>query len=83
MSRTAVFLDRDDTIIRDRGYLSDPEGVEILPGAAEGIRLLNSHGLPVIVVTNQSGIARGLFDEERLSRIHELLFFRLASRVHA
>ena len=59
MSGRAVFLDRDDTIIRDRHYLADPDGVELMPGAAEAIRLLNRHHIPAIVVTNQSGIARG------------------------
>ena len=67
MSHTAVFIDRDDTLIRDRVYLSDPEGIELLPGAAGAVRLLNGAGVPAILVTNQSGIARGLFDEVRLA----------------
>jgi D-glycero-D-manno-heptose 1,7-bisphosphate phosphatase len=61
--RHAVFLDRDGTIIEDSGYLSAAEDVRLLPGAAEAIALLNRAGLPAIVVTNQSGIARGLLDE--------------------
>jgi D-glycero-D-manno-heptose 1,7-bisphosphate phosphatase len=61
--RRAVFLDRDGTIIEDTGYVTDPAGVRLLPGAAEAIARLNDAGLPVIVVTNQSGIARGLLDE--------------------
>lgn len=68
--RRAVFLDRDDTLIRDTGYLCDPDAVEILPGAAEGLRALNRAGIPAIVVTNQSGIARGLLDEKTLHVIH-------------
>ncbi len=62
--RAAVFLDRDGTIIEDVGYLGDPEQVRLLPGAAEAIGRLNRAGLLTVVVTNQSGIARGLFDEE-------------------
>lgn len=73
MSTTAVFLDRDDTIIRDVPYLNDPDKIELLPGAAQAIALLNEHDLPVIIVTNQSGIARGLLDEHILKSIHERL----------
>jgi D-glycero-D-manno-heptose 1,7-bisphosphate phosphatase len=58
--RRAVFLDRDGTIIEDAGYLHSPEQVRLLPGAAGAIRRLNQRGHPVLVVTNQSGIARGL-----------------------
>lgn len=61
--RAAVFLDRDGTIIEDVGFLGDPEGVRLLAGAAEAIARLNHAGLAAVVVTNQSGIARGLFDE--------------------
>jgi D-glycero-D-manno-heptose 1,7-bisphosphate phosphatase len=80
LSRRAVFLDRDDTVIVDRVYLSDPDGIELLPGAAEAIRLLNEAGVPVILVTNQSGVARGLFDEERVHEIHLRLMADLAER---
>ncbi|HEV2147707.1 MAG TPA: HAD family hydrolase [Longimicrobiaceae bacterium] len=59
----AVFLDRDGTIIHDASYLADPAGVRLLPGAAEGIARLNRAGIPVVVVTNQSGIGRGYFTE--------------------
>ena len=73
----AVFLDRDGTIIEDAGYLGDPAGVRLLPGAAEAIRQLNEHGLIVVVATNQSGIARGLLtlDQYRATeqRVDELL----------
>ncbi len=64
-AKAAVFLDRDGTIIEDPGYLSDPDLVRLLPGAAEAIARLNRAGRPVIVVTNQSGIARGLFTREQ------------------
>ena len=59
-SRRAVFLDRDGTIIEDVAYLRDREQVRLLPGAARAIRRLNASGVLAIVVTNQSGIARGL-----------------------
>lgn len=58
---TTVFLDRDGTIIRDASYLSKADGVELLPGAARAIARLNERNIPVIVITNQSGIARGIF----------------------
>lgn len=68
-NRPAVFLDRDGTIIRDAEYLRDPEQVELLPGAAHAIKRLNDAGWPVIVVTNQSGIARGLLTEQDYERV--------------
>lgn len=61
--RPAAFLDRDGTIVRDTEYLRDPDAVELLPGAAQAIASLNARNIPVIVVTNQSGIARGLITE--------------------
>lgn len=66
----AVFLDRDGTIVFDPGYLDHPSKVQLLPRAGEAIRLLNLSGLKVVVVTNQSGLARGYFTEETLSAIH-------------
>jgi D-glycero-D-manno-heptose 1,7-bisphosphate phosphatase len=73
----AVFLDRDGTIIADTGYLADPAEVDLLPGAAAAIRRLNQAGFRVIVVTNQSGIARGLLslDDYRATehRLDDLL----------
>jgi D-glycero-D-manno-heptose 1,7-bisphosphate phosphatase len=57
--RAAAFLDRDGTIMRDANYVQDPRDVVLIPGAAKAIRRLNERDIPVIVVTNQSGIARG------------------------
>jgi histidinol-phosphate phosphatase family protein len=74
----AVFLDRDGTIARDVPYCSSPEDFKLLPGAADGIRLLNKHGFKVVVVTNQSGIARGYFTEEMLAKIHDKMHRDLA-----
>lgn len=61
--KPAAFLDRDGTIIRDANYVADPEAVEVLPGAPDAIRRLNDAGVAVIIVTNQSGIARGYLSE--------------------
>ena len=60
MSRPAAFLDRDGTIIHDLEYIRDAAEVSLVPGAADAIKRLNDAGIPVVVVTNQSGIARGL-----------------------
>ena len=62
--RRAAFVDRDGTIIEERGDLGDPDGVELLPGAADAIKRLKEAGLLVILVTNQSGIAKGLFTHD-------------------
>lgn len=69
----AVFLDRDGTLNHDPGYISKPESFVLLPGAIEALRLLNRAGYLVVVVTNQSGIARGYFTEEGLLAIHQKL----------
>ena len=66
----AALLDRDGTVIADCGYLADPAGVEILPGAAEGLARMRSFGLGLAILTNQSGIGRGYFDEAQLGAIH-------------
>lgn len=68
--RPAVFLDRDGTIIHDRDYPRDPDLVQLLPGAAAAIRTLNEHGIPIVVVTNQSGIARGLVTVADYEAVH-------------
>lgn len=79
MGRRFVVLDRDGTLIVERGYLSDPDGVELLPATAEGLRRLRALDLGLVVITNQSGLARGYFDEPRLSRIHERMSALLAA----
>lgn len=76
--RPAVFLDRDGTLIVDRHYLSDPGGVELLPGAAEAVARLNAAGFFVALVTNQSGIGRGLFTEAQYRAVHDRLVDLLA-----
>jgi D-glycero-D-manno-heptose 1,7-bisphosphate phosphatase len=61
--RPAVFVDRDGTIIQERSYLADPEGVSLVPGAASALAELRAAGLALVTVTNQSGIALGLYGE--------------------
>ncbi|MFL5384225.1 MAG: D-glycero-alpha-D-manno-heptose-1,7-bisphosphate 7-phosphatase [Longimicrobiaceae bacterium] len=78
-ARAAVFLDRDGTLIHDRHYLSDPAGVELLPGAAEAVARLNRAGLFVVLVTNQSGIGRGLYGEDEYRAVHARLVELLAA----
>ncbi len=72
-----AILDRDGTIIENRHYLSDPDDIVLLPGAAEGLSLMQDLGIGIIVITNQSGIARGYFTAERLETIHERLILLL------
>jgi D-glycero-D-manno-heptose 1,7-bisphosphate phosphatase len=71
MGKAAIFWDRDDTLLADPGCLDDPDKVELLPGAAEAVKRLAEAGYENIIVTNQSGIARGRFDESTLGRIHD------------
>ena len=73
-----ALLDRDGTIIVDKNYLSDPELIEFAPGVIEGLRMLRDAGFTLILVTNQSGIGRGYFDEICLERIHDRLKMLLA-----
>jgi histidinol-phosphate phosphatase family protein len=75
--RGAAFLDRDGTVIEDCHHLSDPDGVRLLPGAAAAIAKLNDAGIPVVLVTNQSGIGRGIFSHADFAavqaRVEEML----------
>jgi histidinol-phosphate phosphatase family protein len=67
---SAVFLDRDGTVIAERHYLHDPAGVELLPGAAEGMRHMQALGLRLVLVTNQSGVGRGYYGRDAVERVH-------------
>jgi D-glycero-D-manno-heptose 1,7-bisphosphate phosphatase len=78
VERPAVFVDRDGTLIRDVGYLCRGEQLEILPQVPQALRLLRRKGYRIVVITNQSAIARGQLTEEALARIHQELFNRLA-----
>jgi D-glycero-D-manno-heptose 1,7-bisphosphate phosphatase len=72
-----VILDRDGTLVVDRGYLGNPEGLEFESGAVEGLRRFASRGLRLVVITNQSGIGRGYFPLDRMlsmnSRLYEMV----------
>ncbi|MDD3618357.1 MAG: HAD family hydrolase [Desulfobulbaceae bacterium] len=70
MHRPAVFLDRDGTVNEQMGYINHISRFHLLPGVAEAVRLLNRHAIPVVVVSNQSGLARGYFPEELLEEVH-------------
>ena len=70
MKKPAVFLDRDGTINEQMGYINHPSRFILLPGAAEAIKLLNANGFLAIVVSNQSGVARGYFPLELVHEVH-------------
>lgn len=72
-TKKVVILDRDGTIVIDRHYLSDPAGLEFLQGAADGLRSLYESGHRLVVITNQSGVGRGLFSLERLQAMNARL----------
>lgn len=75
---TAVFIDRDGTLNEDVGYVSTPEDLIIYPWASEAVRRINASGMKAIVITNQAGVARGLYTEETLVQIHERMIEQLA-----
>ena len=77
-ARPAVFLDRDGTVVEERDYLARAEDVHLVPGAADAIRRLRRAGFAVVLVTNQSGIARGYFTEFDYARVQERLASSLA-----
>lgn len=77
--RPALFIDRDDTLIVDHPYLSDPNGVELMPHAAECLNAFRAAGYYVILISNQSGIGRGFFDEACLRAIESRICSDLAA----
>lgn len=77
MASRAVFLDRDGTIAPDVNYCSRPEDFQIFPEVPQAVRLLNECGFKIVVITNQSGIARGYFTEDTLTQIHRKLVYEL------
>lgn len=77
-ARRAVFLDRDGTIMEDTGYVGEPGAVRLIPGAADALRRLRDAGYALVVVTNQSGIARGFYTEEDYRAVQARLAALLA-----
>jgi D-glycero-D-manno-heptose 1,7-bisphosphate phosphatase len=77
-ARTAVFLDRDGVLNEDRGYISTPAEFAWMPGAVEAVKWLNDRGALVLVVTNQSGIARGIYSEDAYLAFERWIALRLA-----
>ena len=77
--RPAVFLDRDGTLIEERGYLDRLDLLELFPWTTDAIRLLNRAGFATVVVTNQSAIGRGIIDEPFLHTVHAAIDARLAA----
>ena len=73
----AVFIDRDDTIMEDCGYCSDPKDVKILRGVPEALRRLKSNGFKLIIITNQSGIGRGFFTLEQYRTVEAEVLHQL------
>lgn len=77
MSRPAVFLDRDGTLIEEKNYLARPEDVRLLPGVPAAVVKLRRAGFACVVVTNQSGIGRGMFGEKEFLSVHEEMLRQL------
>ena len=80
MSNKAIFLDRDDTLIKDPGYINHPNQVKLLDGVPESLNELKTLGYKLVVVTNQSAVARGIVTEKVLADIHERLKELLAEK---
>lgn len=74
MKKPYLFLDRDGTLIREKHYLSCPDEVEIIPDSVNGLKNFIDAGFGLIIITNQSALARGIIDHKRLSEIHQYMF---------
>ena len=80
MANKAIFFDRDDTLVEDPGYINNPDQVKLLDGVAEALIELRTMGYKLIVVTNQSAVARGIVTEDGLEEIHDRLKSLLAEK---
>jgi len=81
--KKAIFLDRDATLIEDGPFLSDPAKIRFLPGTIDGLKSFKELGFLLILITNQSGIGRGYFSEDKLTEIHRLLQHQLGKHTIA
>ena len=81
MKKPALFIDRDGTINEEMGYINHPSRFVLLPGVAEAIRLLNEREILAIVLSNQSGVARGYFPIDLVHEINDLMKRRLGERI--
>jgi len=79
-TRPAVFVDRDGTINVEKGYLRRPGDLVLLPGVGEALAQLNAHGIPVVIVTNQSALGRGLMDQAEFEAVSDALWRALRER---
>ena len=79
-TRQVLFLDRDGVINIDVGYLSNPEQLEFIPGAIDAMKEAQKRGYDIIVVTNQSGVARGFYTEQDVVALHEEMSRRLEAQ---
>jgi D-glycero-D-manno-heptose 1,7-bisphosphate phosphatase len=77
LARPAVFIDRDGTLTEEVGYVNHPERLRLLPRSAQAVRRLNDAGIAAVVVTNQAGVARGLFSEAVLAAVNAALVAQL------
>jgi histidinol-phosphate phosphatase family protein len=80
LKRRAAFLDRDGTLMEDSGYIGDPDRISVLDGVAEALQSLAAAGYERVVITNQSGVARGLYRDCDVERVHAELQARLRAR---
>jgi D-glycero-D-manno-heptose 1,7-bisphosphate phosphatase len=80
LTNKAIFLDRDDTIIEDSGYINNPDQVKLISGVAKSLLEFKEMGFKLIVVTNQSGVARGILTEKTLGEIHERINVLLSEK---
>jgi D-glycero-D-manno-heptose 1,7-bisphosphate phosphatase len=77
-SPRAVFLDRDGTVVEEKGYITEPDGITLVPGAAAGIAAMRSRGWKVFIATNQAHVAKGIIREEELAAINFRMVAMLA-----
>src|SRR5688572_20333139 len=83
MAERAVFLDRDNTIIENDGYLGTPSGVKLITGAATALSAIRALGYRLIVVSNQSGVARGMFTENDVEAVNQEMCKQLRDQAAA